>query len=117
MQKFLFLPDPHTDFIFSIWGEEMGFVGAVALIALILLLLTRGFRVALRAPDPFGFYLAAGLTLQLAVYAAVHVAVTTGFFPTTGLPLPFISFGGSSLVMNLFTVGVLLNISRRVRAG
>ncbi|MBI5837390.1 MAG: FtsW/RodA/SpoVE family cell cycle protein [Candidatus Eisenbacteria bacterium] len=113
LQKFLFLPDPHTDFIFSIWGEEMGFLGSVALLLLLALLLWRGFRTALRAADSFGFYLAAGLSLQLAVYAGVHVAVTTGMFPTTGLPLPFISFGGSSLVMNLLTVGVLLNISRR----
>ncbi|HVP38434.1 MAG TPA: FtsW/RodA/SpoVE family cell cycle protein [Candidatus Saccharimonadales bacterium] len=113
LQKFLFLPDPHTDFIFSIWGEEMGFLGAVGLLLLLALLLWRGFRTSLRALDPFGFYLAAGLSLQLAVYAGVHVAVTTGLVPTTGLPLPFISFGGSSLVMNLLTVGVLLNISRR----
>ncbi len=116
MQKFLFLPDPHTDFIFSIWGEEMGFIGAVALMLILALLLWRGFRTAMRAGDAFGFYLAAGLTLQLAVYAGVNIAVTTGFFPTTGLPLPFISFGGSSLVMNLFTVGILLNISRRARS-
>jgi cell division protein FtsW len=112
MQKLFYLPEPHTDFIFAIVGEELGFAGAVVVLGLFLLFLCRGVRFALRAPDAFGRHLALGITLLIVAQAAVNVGVVVGLLPTTGLPLPFLSFGGSSLVVNLFGVGVLLNISR-----
>jgi cell division protein FtsW len=116
MQKFLFLPDPHTDFILAIAGEEGGFLATCAVVLAYLFLIWRGYRAALRAPDAFGRLLAAGLTTQLALYAFVNMGVSTGLLPTTGLPLPFVSYGGSALVMNLIAVGILLNISARGEA-
>lgn len=116
MQKFLFLPDPHTDFILAIAGEEGGLVVTGALVAAFLFLVWRGYRTALRAPDLFGGLVAAGLSTQLALYAFVNMGVATGLLPTTGLPLPFLSYGGSALVMNLAAAGVLLNISAQAEA-
>ncbi len=111
MQKYLFLPEAHTDFIFSILAEELGFVGAGALLALFALLLWRCVRVMAQAADPFQFYLAGGLTLQIGLYVLVNVAVATGLVPTTGLPLPFVSYGGSALLANLAAAGLLYRIS------
>jgi cell division protein FtsW len=112
LQKFHFLPDPHTDFIFSVLGEQWGFIGAVVVLGLVGVLLWRGARTAMAAHDPFGRTLAIGLTGSIAVYAVLNVAVATGSIPTTGLPFPFLSYGGSALVTNLFSVGLLLNVSR-----
>ena len=112
MQKLFYLPEPHTDFIFAIVGEELGFAGAMGVLGLFVLLLWRGIRIGLRAPDPFGCYLAVGITCLIVIQGAVNVGMVVGLLPITGLPLPFLSFGGTSLVMTLFGVGMLLSISR-----
>lgn len=114
-QKLFFLPYPHTDFIFAVIGEETGLVGTLAVTGLFLALAWRGFSVALRAPDLFGRYLAFGLTLLVTGQAFVNMAVVTGLLPTKGLTLPFLSYGGSSLVFNLAAMGILLNISKAAR--
>ncbi len=114
-QKHFFLPEPYKDFIFSIVGEEIGLIGAGCLLIIFLAFLTRAWRVARLAPDPFGYYLAAGITASIAMSFVINVGVTIGLLPATGQPLPFISYGGSSLVMSLCTVGVLLNISRQIQ--
>jgi cell division protein FtsW len=111
-QKHLFIPHPETDFIFSIIGEEWGFIGAAILIMMFLFLIWRGITVALTAPDFFGCLLAAGITSLIAIQVIINIAVVTGSMPPTGLPLPFISFGGSSLLLFMGSIGVLLNISR-----
>ncbi len=111
LQKYLFLPEAHTDFIFSILAEELGFLGSTVLLALFSLLVWRGLKVTARTADPFHFLLAAGLTLQLGLYAIVNLAVATGLAPTTGLPLPFVSYGGSALLANLAAAGLLYRIS------
>jgi len=111
LQKYLFLPEAHTDFIFSILGEELGFLGATILLGLMALMLWRGMRAAARAADPFAHLLAAGLTLQIGLYAIVNLAVATGLAPTTGLPLPFVSYGGSALLANMAAAGVLYRVS------
>jgi cell division protein FtsW len=113
MQKLFFLPEPHNDFIFAIVGEELGFVGAVAVVVLFALFLWRGTRTAVRAADPYAGYLAIGVTILIVGQAVLNMAVVSGLLPTTGVPLPFVSFGGSSLVITLFAVGILLNVSRR----
>jgi len=110
-QKWLFLPDVRTDFIFSILGEEWGFVGAVFVIALLVLILWRAYVAARRAPDRFGSLLAAGIGCSVAVYATVNIFVATGLFPTTGLPLPLVSYGGSAVLTTLFSLGILMNIA------
>lgn len=110
-QKFLFLPEPFTDFIYSIIGEELGFIGAVFVLVLFVIFLFRAMKIARTAPDLYGFYIGAGITVSIVVYALINAGVATGLFPTTGLPMPFISYGGSSLLFTCFTVGVLLNIS------
>jgi cell division protein FtsW len=116
-QKLFYLPEPYTDFIFAIIGEELGLVGATLIVALFALLIWRGLRVGLRAPDAFGAYLGLGLTVMLATQTLVNLGVVTGALPTKGLPLPFISFGGSALLMTLFSAGVLLNISQHGTGG
>jgi cell division protein FtsW len=113
MQKLFFLPEAHNDFIFAIVGEELGFVGAVAVLGLFALFLWRGTRCAVRATDPYAGYLAMGVTSLIVGQAAINMGVVSGLLPTTGVPLPFLSFGGSSLVIMLFAVGILLNVSRR----
>ncbi len=110
-QKFLFLPEPFTDFIYSIIGEELGFIGAVFVLVLFVIFLFRAMKIARTAPDMYGFYIGAGITISIVAYALINAGVATGLFPTTGLPMPFISYGGSSLLFTCFTVGVLLNIS------
>jgi cell division protein FtsW len=111
-QKLSYLPESHTDFIFSIIGEEFGFIGVSIIIALFVLIFFRGFSIANRTQDKFTYYLAVGLSLMISVQALVNFAVATGLVPTKGLPLPFISYGGSSLLMNMAAIGILLNISR-----
>jgi cell division protein FtsW len=111
-QKLFYLPEAHTDFIFAVIGEELGFLGAIALLALFVVLIWRGLRVGVRAPDAFGAYLALGITVLIATQTLVNLGVVTGSLPTKGLPLPFISFGGSSLLMTMLSAGVLLNISQ-----
>jgi cell division protein FtsW len=115
-QKLFYLPEAHTDFIFSILGEELGLLGALAVLALFVVLVWRGLRIGLRAPDAFGAYLALGITVLLATQTVVNLGVVTGLLPTKGLPLPFISFGGSALVMTMLATGVLLNISQHADA-
>ena len=115
-QKLFYLPEPYTDFIFAIIGEELGLVGTTLVIVLFALLIWRGLRTGLRAPDPFGGYLALGLTVLLATQTIVNIGVVTGSLPTKGLPLPFISFGGSALLLSMFSAGVLLNISQHASA-
>jgi cell division protein FtsW len=111
-QKLFYLPEAHTDFIFAVVGEELGFLGAVAFVALFVVLIWRGLRVGLRTAEPFGAYLALGITLLIATQTLVNLGVVTGLLPTKGLPLPFISFGGSALLMTMLSTGVLLNISQ-----
>ena len=111
LQKYLFLPEPHTDFIFSILAEELGFVGVSMVLSLFAVLLWRCLRVVARAEDTFQFLLAGGLTLQIGLYVLVNVGVATGLLPTTGLPLPFVSYGGSALLANMAASGLLYRIS------
>ncbi|MBP1752758.1 MAG: ftsW [Geobacteraceae bacterium] len=114
-QKLFYLPEAHTDFIFSVVGEELGFIGIMVIASMFFLLVHRGIRVALYAEDNFGRSLAFGISTLIGLEAFVNIAVVTGIFPTKGLALPFISYGGSSLIITLFAVGILLNISSRVR--
>ncbi|MGH9749033.1 MAG: putative lipid II flippase FtsW [Candidatus Polarisedimenticolia bacterium] len=111
-QKLFFLPEPHTDFIFSVIAEELGFFGAAAIIVAFGVLFWRGMVAAAHAPDRGGYYLAAGITCWLTLQAMLNIAVTVGMVPTKGIPLPFLSYGGSSLVVSLAGLGVLLNISQ-----
>lgn len=111
-QKFSYLPEPYNDFIFSIVAEELGFIGGTLVLLLFLLLLWRGMRVAITAPDIFGSLLALGIIGTIAIQVLINVGVVTGMFPVTGITLPFLSYGGSSLTLMLTGVGILLNISR-----
>ena len=111
IQKYQWLPFAHTDFIFAIVGEETGLIGTSAVLALFGLFAYRGYRIALKAPDAFGSLLACGVTTWIAVQALVNIAAVTVTLPTTGVPLPFISYGGSSLAIALGAVGILLNVS------
>jgi len=116
-QKLFFLPEAHTDFVLALVGEELGLVGTGAIILLFALFVVRGFQIAARARVPFGRYLGIGITLLIGGQALVNAAVATGMLPTKGLTLPFVSYGGSSLVVSLLAVGILLNISRDRQAG
>lgn len=111
-QKLSWLPDSHTDFIFSIIGEEAGLVGTLLVSLLFLLFVLRSLKIANRCGDRFGELLAAGLGFSIFIYAILNMAVATGVLPVTGLPLPFLSYGGSALVVNALSVGILLNISK-----
>lgn len=111
-EKWLYLPSAYNDFILSVIGEELGLIGAILVLGLFAFLAWRGFEIAFRAPDRFGFLLASGITFTLAFQAAIHFGVTVGVLPVTGLTLPFVSYGGSSLIISLAMVGILLNISR-----
>ncbi|MCX5754391.1 MAG: FtsW/RodA/SpoVE family cell cycle protein, partial [Candidatus Krumholzibacteria bacterium] len=110
-QKYRFLPDAHTDFIYSIIGEELGLIGTIVVLLVFVFILRRAVRTALRAPDSFGYVLALGIGLLVFMSAMINIAMTTGVIPTAGLPLPFISYGGSSLVASLAAIGILANIS------
>ncbi|ERK31309.1 stage V sporulation protein E [Clostridium intestinale] len=112
-QKTLYMPEPHNDFIFSIIGEELGLIGCLFIIALFGILIWRGITIAIKAKDTYGTLLAVGITSVIAVQAIINIAVVTGSMPVTGVPLPFISYGGSSLVINMTAMGILLNISRQ----
>jgi cell division protein FtsW len=112
-QKHFFLPYPHTDFIFAAAGEEVGFIGLLAALALYLLVLYRGLKIASYQPDRFGYLLASGITLLLFFNIAINIGVVTSLIPTTGLPLPLMSYGGSSLLVTLLGIAMLLNLSRR----
>ena len=114
-QKLFYLPEAHTDFILSVVGEELGLIGVLVIGAMFFLLVQRGIRVALYAQDDFGRFLAFGIVVLLGIEAFVNIGVVTGLLPTKGLALPFISYGGSSLIVTLFAVGVLLNVSARMR--
>jgi cell division protein FtsW len=116
LEKNLFLPTPHTDFIFAIIGEELGFIGAIFVISLFLFIFQRGIKIAKETTDPFGVMLAVGISFSIIIYSFINVAVVTGIFPVTGLPMPLVSHGGSSLIMNLACLGLLLNISQAKRS-
>lgn len=112
-QKLFYLPEPHTDFIFAVTAEELGLVGALAVIILFAIFLWRGTRVALRTQDTFGRFLAVGITSMIVLQAFINISVVLGLMPTKGIPLPFVSYGGSSLFVTLACVGVLLNITKQ----
>jgi cell division protein FtsW len=114
-QKFLYLPEQQTDFIFAVLAEELGFIGASFVILLFFAFAWRGLKIAIKAPDLFGALLATGITTMVVVQAAINIGVVTGCLPVTGITLPFISYGGSSLTLNLLGIGILLNISRYVK--
>jgi len=111
-QKLFYLPEPHTDFIFSVISEELGLVGAIIIVILFAIFLWRGIRTAMRTQDMFGRFLAVGITSMVVVQAFINISVVLGLMPTKGIPLPFISYGGSSLFVTLACVGVLLNITK-----
>jgi cell division protein FtsW len=113
-QKLFFLPAPHTDFIFSVIGEELGLVGAMVVILLFFILTLRGVQIGLSLGDRFGAYLALGITLMISLQAVINMGVVLGLLPTKGLTLPFVSYGGTSLVANLAGVGMLLHLSTHV---
>jgi len=112
-QKLFYLPEPHTDFIFAVTAEELGMVGALAVIILFAIFLWRGIRAALRTQDNFGRFLAVGVTCMIVLQAFINISVVLGLMPTKGIPLPFVSYGGSSLFVTLACVGVLLNITKQ----
>jgi cell division protein FtsW len=112
VQKLFYLPEPHNDFIYAVLSEELGFVGATIVVACFCVITWRGLRTALRAPDRFGAFLALGLTTMVAFQAFFNVSVVLGLMPTKGIPLPFVSYGGSSLLINLLGMGILLNVSQ-----
>lgn len=113
-QKTLYMPEPHNDFIFAIIGEEIGLIGCLFIIGLFLFFIWRGVRVAMKAKDTYGRLLAMGITSIIAVQAIINIAVVTGSMPVTGVPMPFISYGGTSLVINLMAMGILLNVSTQI---
>jgi cell division protein FtsW len=110
--KMHYLPESETDFIFSIFGEEMGFLGSIVLLALFFALTFRSYRIAMRSGQWYGTLLAAGVSLMLGLQVLINLGVVTGLLPTKGIPLPFVSSGGSSLVVTLAAVGLVLNVSR-----
>jgi len=114
MQKLFYLPEPHTDFILAVIAEEMGFIGVASIIFLFALFVIRGFLISLKVPDLFGTLLAAGLTMIIALEAFINIAGVMGLIPVKGLALPFISYGGTSLIMSLTAVGILLSVSSQV---
>lgn len=115
LQKYFYLPEPQTDFIFSILGEELGFIGGTVVILLFVLLFWRGIKVALEAADEFGRFLALGIVSMLCIQAMINISVVIGLIPVTGITLPFLSYGGSSLTLTLCSAGILLNISRSTK--
>ncbi|MDR7857188.1 putative lipid II flippase FtsW [Tissierella sp.] len=111
-QKFSYIPESYNDFIFSIIGEELGFLGTLAVSLILLLVIWRGIRIALSIEDTFGCYLASGITALITIQSLIHIAVVTSSIPTTGITLPFVSYGGTSLMIYMSAIGILLNISR-----
>jgi cell division protein FtsW len=112
VQKLFYLPYPHTDFIYAVIAEEMGLLGATIVLICFWIITWRGLRIAARAPDSFGAFLAIGLTTMIVAQAFINISVVLGLMPTKGIPLPFVSFGGSSLLINLLGMGILLNVSQ-----
>ena len=112
LQKLHFLPEPHTDFIYAVIAEETGLVGATVILLCFAVITWRGLHVACHAPDRFGAFLAIGLTTMVAIQAFINMSVVLGLMPTTGIPLPFVSAGGSSLLIGLIGMGILLNVSQ-----
>lgn len=112
-QKFLYLPEPGTDFIFAVLGEELGLIGALLVLGLFFLFAWRGMKIAVSVPDMFGSVLAVGITAMVTIQAIINIAVVTSSMPVTGITLPFMSYGGTSLVIMLSSAGILLNISRQ----
>lgn len=112
-QKLFFLPYPHTDFIFATIGEELGFIGLMVILALFYVIIWRGWRITMYQPDRFGYLLGAGITATIFVAVIINVGVVTSLFPTTGIPLPFLSYGGTSLLVSIVSVAILFNLSRR----
>ena len=112
-QKYFYLPEPHTDFIFSILGEEIGFIGLLVVIGVMGFIVYRGMRIALAAPDRMGRAMAFAFTLAVALYAVINASVASGLVPTTGLPMPFLSYGGMSLILTMCSMGIVLNVSTR----
>jgi cell division protein FtsW len=112
VQKWLYLPEPHNDFIYAVISEELGLLGATTVLACFCVIMWRGLRTAVRAPDRFGAFLAIGLTTMVAFQAFFNISVVLGLLPTKGIPLPFVSAGGSSLLINLLGMGILLNVSQ-----
>ena len=115
IEKRLFLPAPHTDFVYAIIGEELGFIGAILLLAAFFWLFQRGIVIARNAPDRFGLFLALGIVLNIMVYVMVNTGVAVEVLPNTGVPLPLISYGGTHIVFTLMSLGILLNISAATR--
>ncbi|MDD5128216.1 MAG: putative lipid II flippase FtsW [Candidatus Omnitrophica bacterium] len=111
-QKLFYLPAAHTDFIFSIIGEELGLIGTLGVIVLFMIFIQQGLKIIKNAQDKFGYFLAQGLVLMISLKAIVNIGVSCGVFPTKGLPLPFISYGGSSLIFDMVSLGILINIAR-----
>ena len=114
-QRELFLPESYTDFIFAIVGEEYGFIGGVLIMALFAIIMVRGMKIAKRATDDLGRYLAVGITCTITVYAIINAMVTTGLLPTTGLPMPLLSYGGTTIIFTAYALGILINISMYTR--
>ena len=112
-QKLFYLPEAHTDFVFSVVGEELGLLGALVVLVLFGIIIARGLRLTAKIEEPFEQYLAFGLTVLLGLQALIHMGVVMGLMPTKGLVLPFISYGGSAMVINLMEAGILLGLSRR----
>jgi len=112
VQKLFYLPEPHNDFIYAVISEELGLLGAMVVLACFCVITWRGLRTSLRAPDRFGAFLALGLTTMVAFQAFFNISVVLGLLPTKGIPLPFVSYGGSSLLINLVGMGILLNVSQ-----
>ena len=112
-QKLAWLPEGHTDFIFAVVGEEAGFLGCLLIICLFFGLIHRGLIISSRCPDIFGKLIAVGITIMIGVQAGLNMSVASSFLPATGVPLPFISYGGTSLIVNMSMMGILLNISRK----
>ena len=110
-QKLFYLPAAHTDFIFSIIGEELGLVGTVCIVILFMIFIQQGLKIIKHANDKFGYFLALGLVSMISLKAVINIGVSIGLLPTKGLPLPFISYGGSSLIFDMVSVGLLLNIA------
>ena len=113
IQKLKYLPECHTDFIFAVWAEEMGLLGCILIIGLFFTLIQRGLVIAGKCPDMYGKLLAVGMTFSIGFQAFLNMSVASSFLPTTGVPLPFISYGGSSLIVSMCMVGILLNISKK----
>jgi cell division protein FtsW len=116
-QKYFYLPEPHTDFILSILGEEFGFIGVMLVMLIFAFIIYRGFSISYNAPDKAGQLTAFGFTLVIAMYLLIHSSVATGLMPPTGVPMPFLSYGGRSLIFTMSSMGILLNISSQIKSG